>query len=169
MLAETVINSQTLLKRYLAGFDDSNRCFRTDDLPNHAAWTLGHLAITMTRAGQKLGGPAPSPEEFVTGDGTAGDTHRFDTEGVSFGSTPSADPAHYPSWARCIQIFDNACQSLANTLQNAPEAQLEGMVQWGNQQIPGWTAALRMAFHNGTHTGQLADLRRALRLKSIFG
>jgi hypothetical protein len=29
--------------------------------------------------------------------------------------------------------------------------------------------AVRMVFHTGTHAGQLADLRRALGLGSIFG
>lgn len=168
LLAEAVLNSGTLLKRYLAGFDDSNRCFQTLDLPNHPAWTLGHLAITMVRAQEKLGGPGPDPDRFVTGDGTRGDAQKFDTESVSFGSTPVADPAKYPTFDRCVEIFDRACEDLARTIRSTPDDKLAGMVQWGSAQIPGYAAALRMVFHNGTHTGQLADLRRALRLKSVF-
>jgi hypothetical protein len=42
------------------------------------------------------------------------------------------------------------------------------MTQWGKSQVPLWSMASRMIFHNGTHCGQLADLRRALGLGSIF-
>lgn len=173
LLAEAVLNSGELLKRYLAGFDDANRCFITIDLPNHVAWTLGHLALTMVRAGEKLGGPGPDPDQFVTADdpdarGRSGDQRRFDADGVAFGSSPSMDPTHFPAFDRCVEIFDDSCRSLARTIRAADDAVLAAKVRWGNAEIPGWAVALRMAFHNGTHTGQLADLRRALRLKSIF-
>ena len=39
---------------------------------------------------------------------------------------------------------------------------------WGAIQIAGWQVIMRMVFHNGMHTGQIADTRRALRMKSIF-
>jgi hypothetical protein len=35
-------------------------------------------------------------------------------------------------------------------------------------QMPVWALVSRMTFHNGFHTGQLADLRRALGFRSIF-
>ncbi len=168
LLAQAVLNSGVLLKRYLTGFNNSNRCFVTIDLPNHPAWTLGHLALTMIRAGEKLGGPAPSPDHFVTADGKGGDDQRFDTESVAFGSTPSLDPTHFPNFDRCVEIFDHTSDSLVQTIRKADDEALARDVRWGSTTIPGWSVALRMAFHNGTHSGQLADLRRSLRFESIF-
>ena len=167
LLAESVLNSQMLLKRYLAGFDDSNVVSQPAGLPNHAAWTLGHLACTMGRMIEKLGGPNLAADEFTRG-GEGGSSTRFDPDSVSFGSTPIGDASKYPPLARCVQIFDSACERLAATVRTVPEPMLTGMVPWGNTEISGMQGVIRMVFHNGTHAGQLADIRRALKLKSIF-
>ena len=61
-LAENVLQSRDLLKRYLAGFDDTNLTAQPGGpggLPNHVAWTLGHLAITMSRVIEKIDGTPP--------------------------------------------------------------------------------------------------------------
>ena len=39
----------------------------------------------------------------------------------------------------------------------ATDAELEKMVPWGAIQIAGWQVIMRMVFHNGMHTGQIAD------------
>ncbi len=166
-LAQSVILSRDLLKRYLAGFDDTNHTRQASDLPNHVAWTLGHLAHTMHRVAEKIDG-APMPSEaFFTGTGR-GDSRRFDTEAVCFGSKPVVEGAAYPGLARCIEIFDQAIDRLAAALTKADEAALDRMMPWGSIEVPVWAATARMVFHNGAHTGQIADLRRALKLKSIF-
>lgn len=166
-LADSVLLSRDLLKRYLAGFDDSNHTKQTADLPNHVAWTLGHLAHTMHRVTQKIDGGVIPESDFFTGTGR-GDSRRFDTEGVSFGSKPVGDAAAYPSLARCIEVFDRAIDRLAAATRSADDAKLDMLMPWGSIEVPVWAGIARMVFHNGTHTGQLADLRRALRMKSIF-
>jgi len=166
-IADSVLMSRDLLKRYLAGFDDTNHTRQCADLPNHAAWTLGHLAHTMHRVAESIDG-SPLPEsDFFTGGGR-GDAVRFDTEAVCFGSKPVPDAAAYPSLARCVAIFDRAIDRLAAAVRAADHAALDRMMPWGSMQIPAWAATMRMVFHNGAHTGQLADLRRAMRMKSIF-
>ena len=166
-IADSVLMSRDLLKRYLAGFDDTNHTKQTADLPNHVAWTLGHLSHTMHRVAGMVDGLAIPETDFVTGTGR-GDAKRYDTEAVCFGSKPVGDAAAYPSLARCVEIFDHAIERLAAAVRKADEASLDMMVPWGTIQVPLWAAAMRMVFHNGAHTGQIADLRRALKLKSIF-
>lgn len=166
-LADSVILSRDLLKRYLAGFDDTNHTRQAADLPNHVAWTLGHLAHTMHRVAEKLDKAGIPEADFFKGSGR-GDSRRFDTESVAFGSKPVADAAAYPSLARCIEIFDRAIDRMAAAARNADEAALDRTMPWGSIEIPVWAAVARIVFHNGTHTGQLADLRRALKFKSIF-
>jgi len=46
---------------------------------------------------------------------------------------------------------------------------LQLQAPWGmGQTMPRFQLAMRMAFHNGFHVGQIADLRRAFGFKSIF-
>ena len=166
-IADSVLMSRDLLKRYLAGFDDTNYTRQVADLPNHVAWTLGHLSHTMHRVAEKLDA-SPIPEaDFFTGGGRS-DSRRYDTESVCFGSKPVPDAAAYPNLARCTEIFDHAIERLSAAARAADNAALDRKMPWGSMEIPVWAAAARMVFHNGMHTGQIADLRRALRLKSIF-
>ena len=52
-LAEAIGSTRELLVRYLQGFDDANATAQAPGLPNHAAWTLGHLALTCVSSTQK--------------------------------------------------------------------------------------------------------------------
>ena len=168
LLAEMLVQSRDLLKRYLKGFDDSNSTRQAPGLPNHLAWTLGHLALNLHRTAERFDKQVIPSGDFLTRDGRGGDRDRFDTESVSFGSTPVDDPELYPSWSRCVAIFDAAIDRMANALSNAQDAQLDSLTRWGKLEVPLYTMASRMVFHNGTHTGQIADLRRALGMGSIF-
>lgn len=166
-IAESLTACKHLLGRYLAGFDDSSRTRQAPGLPNHVAWTLGHLAMTMHRVVEKLDGRSFPETDFVVG-ASRGDTMRFGTESVAFGSSVIADGAAFPSMARCVAIYDAACDRLAGAVRAAPESKLDETAKWGAGEGPLYLLALRMVFHNGVHTGQIADLRRALGFKSIF-
>lgn len=171
-LSDSLLSTKSLLARYLAGFDDSNHTRQAPHLPNHVAWTLGHLAITMGRAGEKLSATPGLPQGMFienTDRGEPGPRGRFATESVSFNSTPTADPTRYPSLARCVEIYDASCDHLAALIQRVDPSRLEMMYPWGPIQISGAMMISRMVFHNGTHTGQLADLRRALAMPRVLG
>ena len=171
MLAQSVETSRVLLARYFKGFDDSNLVKQAPGLPNHFAWTLGHLAMIIHRTAERFEGLAPGPlpeADFVTGDGRAGDDRRYDTEAVAFASTPVAAPKLYPNCKRCIEIFDNSVARLARAIRSTDDARLDSVIKWFTGEVTLWQLATRMVFHNGTHCGQLADLRRVLGLGSIF-
>ena len=173
LLADAVAEGRILLERYLAGFDDANRTKQPPGLPNHAAWQLGHLALNMHRVAERLD-LSPLPEaDFVTGDGRAGGgaggAGRFDTESVCFASGPVDDPALYPDWERCVAIFRAAASRLEGALRNAGDGALDRAIPWGRAETTIATLAMRMVFHNGTHAGQIVDLRRALGMKGVIG
>src|SRR5262245_44763569 len=108
VLADCIRETRPLLARYLKGFDDTNHTKQAPGLPNHLAWTLGHLALTMQRTAEKLD-RKPLPEsDFIKGDGKSGTSERFDTESISFSSKPVDDPKLYPKYARCVAIFNAA-------------------------------------------------------------
>jgi len=179
-LAEGVLACKSLLGTYLPGFDDSNRTRQAPNLPNHVAWTLGHCALTMHRAAEKFvsraggaggaaGAGALPDADFFRGSGTGGDPERFDTETVAFGSTPADDPARYPRFARCVEVFNGACDRLAAAVRGADDATLDRVVAWGARaELPLFLLVQRMIFHTGNHTGQIADLRRALGLPPVL-
>lgn len=167
VIAEAVDASRTQMFRYLAGFDESNRTRQAPSLPNHAAWVLGHCALTMHRVAEKLdAGPLPSGDFIASA--TQGDASRFATESVSFGSTPTDQPSHFPSLERSKAIYVAAIERLMAAVRAASDAKLQEVIPWGPVQLPLYQAAIRMAMHNGMHIGQLANLRRALGFKSIF-
>lgn len=167
-IAEGVMNSSTLLKRFIPGFTDENHTRQAPGLPNHVAWNLGHLALTMHRVADKIDGKGIPAADFIEGT-DKGDAQRFGTESVSFKSVPTDDKARYPGMARCVAIFDAACERLAAGFRNADEATLEKTAPWGAVQVPLWGLGLRMAFHNGVHCGQITDIRRAIGLPGVLG
>jgi hypothetical protein len=168
VLAEVIRLTRPLVARYLAGFDDTNHTAQAQHLPNHVAWSLGHLALTMHRLAEKLDGQLLPDSDFALTQPPEGESQRFFTESVSFGSKPGPHPSMYPSFARCREIFDHAIDRTASAFEGASDTQLDQNVKWGTTEVPLWTLAARIAFHNGMHTGQIADLRRAMKMKSIF-
>ncbi len=170
LLAEAVLSTKALSSRYLAGFNDVTAVRQTPDLPNHVAWLLGHCALTMHRVSEKLDGQGLPPADFITGDGHSGsrDKGYFDCEAVAFASQPQERHDRFPKLERSVEIFNAACDRLATAVRGADEIKLDTPVRWGNAEIPLWQLVIRMVFHNGFHTGQAADLRRALGFKSIF-
>jgi hypothetical protein len=171
-LADSVLACKHLLGRYLAGFGDQNHTRQAPTLPNHVAWTLGHLAMTMHRVAEKLDGRPMPTEDLAPGGAAPSDPAtrfppRFGAEQVAFGSRP-VDAPEYPSFGRCVQIYESACERLAGAVREASDRQLAAAVQWGAGESALLLLVARMIFHNGMHTGQIADLRRALGMGTIL-
>ncbi len=162
VLADSIASTKGLMERYLAGFTDETRIAVAPRLPNHAAWNLGHCALTMHRLAERVDGlPLPAAD---FGEGPA----RFAPEAVAFGSAPTPDSGAFPSLARGVEIYRAACDRLAAAVRAGSDDQLRQLVKWGGVDQPWWLLVARLIFHNGFHTGQIADLRRALEFKSVF-
>lgn len=170
MLATIVESNKELVTRFLPGFDDASAVRQAPTLPNHVVWCLGHLALTMHRIAERLDARPLPAADFTTGNGTSGSRERgiFDTESVSIGSTPRADAAIYPSLDRATQILKSACDRLAAACRAASDQALDAPQQWGAASLPLWLLVARAVFHNGIHTGQITDLRRALGMDAII-
>lgn len=166
-IAELIDASRVNFFRYLGGFDDSNRTRQAVNLPNHAVWNLGHCALTMHRVAEKVDGRSLPESDFIP-DAARGEEMRFGTESVAFASVPADEPAAYPTLDRARAIFSAACDRLIAGVKAMDDAKLSAIVPWGQMQMPLYLLVMRMATHNGMHTGQLADLRRALGFKSVF-
>ncbi len=166
-LACGIRESAPLLLRFLAGFDENNRTAQGGTCPNHPVWILGHCAFTMARFGQIIGGPAPREDDFSTTDCGAEST-RYEIDSIAKDSQPVDDPARYPTLARGREIFTNAVEQLACTLEALPANRLTASIDWNGTQQRIDQMAIRLCFHNGMHAGQLTDLRRALKFKRVL-
>lgn len=158
------------ITRFLPGFDDSNRAVQAPGIHNHVAWTLGHLALTMHRAAERVDGKTDLPQaDFVVGDGSSGGPDRFDSESVCYGSTPSSEAVRYPTFDRCVTIFEAAAERAAAVAEHADETLLGDLTTWGGSETTKGDLLVRMALHNATHAGQIIDLRRALGMPKLVG
>lgn len=165
LLAQGVESTKALVGRYLTGFDDQSALAQPAGLPNHVIWNLGHLALTMSRVTEKLDGRPLNPAWFTSGTSTP---QTFALESVAFGSQPSKPGQTYPSLSRATEIFNESVNGLAHAIRGASDAKLEESTPWGNGTTTLSMLIVRMVFHNGCHTGQITDTRRALNMKSIF-
>jgi DinB family protein len=153
-LADAISATEPLLTRYLEGFSDRNAVTQAPNLPNHVAWSLGHLALTMHRAAEKISGRTVelgyAPEPFA------------------FGSKPTAAARDYPPLQELVQRFHKSVALLADTLRTTGDEGLQRSVTWGMMTTNVRDLAMRMVFHNGTHAGQIVDLRRALGMPQLI-
>lgn len=166
--ADSILATKPLFTRFLAGFDEDSRTAQARALPNHVIWTLGHLALTMHRVAERFDGAALPASDFLTGDGRQGDETRFDTESVCIGSQPMDDGTMYPTLSTGVRIFEGACDRFAAAVRGASDAKLDETINWHDGPLPLWSLIARVCFHNGTHAGQLTDLRRALAMPPII-
>ncbi|MBX3388230.1 MAG: DinB family protein [Phycisphaeraceae bacterium] len=173
-VASSVRHSKDLLKRYLVKFDDSNHTRTAPGCPNHLAWCLGHLALTASRfaewlpRGNQNGGALPVSDFIV--DAKSGDENRFGTESICFGSDPNSPGVVFPTFARCVQIFEAATERLAAGVEQLSDAELVAPVpMFGGKMTPPYLLAARAIYHVGIHNGQIAYLRREIGLGSALG
>ena len=167
VLSEAVSACKLLTARYVVGFNDVTHVRQTPDLPNHLAWILGHCALTMHRVAGMIDGGGLPVAHFVAGDGFKGSRERgvFDIEAVAYGSRPEERHDRFPKLDRCIDIFNAAADRLASAVAALPDTELDRPIRWGTAEMPLRMLIVRMVFHNGFHTGQIADTRRALGFK----
>jgi hypothetical protein len=153
-LADAILATEQLVTRYLEGFNDRNAVTQLPNLPNHAAWCVGHLALSMHRAAEKISGKTfelnYAPEPFA------------------FGSKPTASARDYPPLQELTSRFHTSIGLLADAVRSAGDEGLKRTVPWGATTISARDLALRMVFHNGTHAGQIVDLRRGLGMPRVI-
>ncbi len=166
-IADGIEQCKPMLLRFLDGFDDASRTRQTPHQPNHVAWTLGHCALTMHRAAGHFD-DGSLPESAFIADQFAGDSERFGVESVVRGSTPRPDPDLYPRLECCVSIYESACDRLADVVRCAEARDLNAVVESNGDHPTARDLLFALIFHNGTHCGQIIDLRRALEMPNIL-
>lgn len=142
-----------LLERMIGDIPADQMCQQPPGLPNHPAWTLGHLALVRFGMIKQMGGETSDfPEQWIALFGR--------------GSTPCADVEQYPAkdelWSAVVRLHETTMKCL-ETL--SPE-QLERphSIESLKEPFPtlGDLLVQMLTSHDGLHVGQLSDWRRAL-------
>ena len=117
---------------------------------NHALWIVGHLAmVDNSILGRVFSKPVDKP----------GYPEKFGRQ-----SKPSSNPVDYPSPDEVVTLYHERRSTLLACIESFPESDFEKPVPPGGPpfihnvgQMFAFTAV-----HEGTHTGQLSMIRRAL-------
>jgi uncharacterized damage-inducible protein DinB len=144
--------SVSYLRDCMADLSDEELVRQPAGVPNHAAWTLGHIIHSCEALAGELG-VAP----WLPGDWES----RF-----GYGSSPTAAVAEYPSKAELLAMLAEASGRLREALLAMDEAALtEPLPDEEVQKLlptKGHAILQIVAGHTAYHAGQLAVWRRAI-------
>lgn len=133
----------------LKGIPDDKYTFQPSKTDNHVSWVLGHLAGTEAwMAGVLNMGDIGVPKDIA--------------ESYGMKSTPNPDVKHTPEQLR--EVFEKSHAAFINWYKTADEAALSqdlSVVTQGFASDP-IDAAHKIAWHEGFHFGQVANVRKAL-------
>lgn len=160
MIAE-ILNSYALtldhIGRLVADVADTDMTAQPPGVPNHPAWTLGHLVLSAQLIGGELGLEAWLPPEWIAAFGP--------------GSRPHPDRATYPPKAALLALLADGRKRIAARLSALGEPRM-------SRQLPdarfrelyptlGHAVLHVLAGHSALHAGQLVVWRRAMDLSPV--
>lgn len=136
---------------HLNAIPDEHALTQLAGADNHLAWTLGHQAISRAWFASSLSGSMPQMPDTYNG---------------LFGmnSRPSTDPGMYPPLDELRSQYNAALQALLGALASLTDADLAtpSIGDSSGFLTTKLDAAVKAAWHEGWHGGQLATLRRGL-------
>jgi hypothetical protein len=141
--------------KHLEAIADGAMTRQPAGIPNHAAWTMGHLIMLQGVILPMVRGEAPV-DPMTVADGKV----------YGHGSTPTDDPGIYRSRADLMKEYEANSKAIEGALAETTPEILEApapiarwVERWGTV---GRTVAYMTMTHEAYHLGQLAVWRRAL-------
>ena len=140
------------LRESVADLCDEEFVLQPPGVPNHAAWTLGHVIHSCEAMAGELGVEPWLPRDWES---------RF-----GYGSSPAAVTAQHPTKAALLAALAEASQRLCTALRAVDEAALREPLpdETVRAMLPTKGDAILqvVAAHTAYHAGQLAVWRRAI-------
>ena len=142
--------SLAFVKASVADLSDAQMLEQPPDAPNHALWTLGHLAHSCEGIAVELGVNPWLPEDWEALFG--------------FGSVPRTDADSYPTKDEMLALLDESSSRLADALRALSEVDLARALP--DEDLPTMMHLLVQVVvaHTAYHAGQLGAWRRSLGL-----
>ena len=136
------------MRESVSGLSDEQLVAQPAGLPNHALWTLGHIAHSCQGIAAELGVASWLPGDWES---------RF-----GYGSSPSPDLARYPQKDEMLAIVADAMSRLREALQATDASLLEKSLPDETMPTMGHLLVQVVVAHTAYHAGQLAAWRRAV-------
>lgn len=140
------------LQKSVADLSDEDIVLQPTGVPNHAAWTLGHVIYSCQAMAGELGVPPWLPADWES---------RF-----GYGSSPTAVVSQRPSKAALLTALGEASKRLRAALLGMDQISLAEPLpdEQARELLPTKGHALLqvVAAHTAYHAGQLAVWRRAI-------
>ncbi len=150
--------AHTMLLDLLKGIPTDKALFQPAPTENHVMWTLGHLASSYQWFASALGGPTlEKPEGFDTA--------------FAYGCKPLPDAAAYPDLAEVRRFFDATFDAFLTCALALPDAMVTApcAIETSGFARDRLDMIEKAAWHEGWHSGQISDIRRALGIKPLMG
>lgn len=130
--------------------------FQPSPTDNHALWVMGHLAATDAWVAGVLGVAGVNVPESIQ---------------KAFGMGSKPGPTGNPPAAEVRRAFDQSRAAIVAWLTSAPDAALETDLteKTGGFASDAIDVMHKLAWHEGWHMGQVANVRKALGLPALFG
>lgn len=149
--------SRKCITGMLEGIPVDKRTFHPAD-GNHVIWVLGHLAWSDDYFMNELAGAERKCPESWNGL-------------FGMGSEPTNDADAYPSYDEILGHFHDRREALIDWFTSVDDSRLNEPLKedWKSfaENLGGLMNSI--AIHEGMHTGQIMDVRRALKLPRVIG
>ena len=157
-MIEEILNSYRIsldrVRTLVADLNEDQMVSQPIALPNHPAWTIGHLIYGAHMIGQEMGIPPWLDETWL--------------EFFRTGATPQADISVYPSKDELLSALDSAAARLSQKLQTMTDDDLAGPLPDERYRTVfptlGHAILHILTAHTSIHIGQLSAWRRAMSL-----
>lgn len=149
---------RSLSESFIKDWPEGKWTYQPSPTDNHPLWVMGHIASTDAWLGGVLSIPGTEvPETYQALFG--------------HGSKPQPMPSAYPAPLDVRAVFARTHAAKMRWLESASDAQLgiDLREKTGKFASDGLDAFLKMAWHEGWHFGQVANVRKALGLPLIMG
>lgn len=122
---------------------------------NHVLWCLGHIAGADAWMAGELGIPGVEVPETIL---------------KAFGMKSKPSPSGNPGAAEVKRAYDSSRDAIIKWLRSAPDSALAGDLR---ERTGGFAAdpldmIFKIAWHEGFHAGQIANIRKALQLPATM-
>ena len=147
-VVHSVETTVTFIELSVADLSEQEMVEQPQGVPNHAAWTLGHIIFSCQGIAAELGAEEWLPDHWESTFG--------------YGSTPSSNLSDYPSRSELLGLLTDAVNRLRHTLVALDGAALKQPLP--DETFPTWGHLLLhiAVAHTAYHAGQLAVWRRAI-------
>lgn len=146
-----------MLEKLIDSIPPEHALHQPSPIDNHLLWTLGHMATAYSWFATLLDGkPADLPAEYE---------NLFNSQ-----SKPFTDAGAYPPYSQVRRAFGAAYQRVLDAAATLKPADLSKPTVASSHGFAEnrHEALLRIAWHDGWHSGQISSIRRSLGLPKIM-